>query len=111
MAKQTIYTDDLDGSHGAQPVRFGFRDKQYEIDLSQEHEEEMEAFLARYIEKGREAVPPPPAPGRARGAGKRPGRTDLPAIREWAQRKGMEVADRGRIKADIIEEYDRERGA
>jgi hypothetical protein len=32
------------------------------------------------------------------------------AIRAWAQRKGLEVAPRGRIKSEIVEQYHREAG-
>src|SRR5512142_2843844 len=112
MAREVIITDDLDGSPSAEPVRFGFHDKQYEIDLSGKNEAEFAKLLARYIDKGREVTPPPAAvTGRRRGQAKRPGREDLAAIREWAKHKGLEVSDRGRIKAEIIEQYDQEQVA
>jgi hypothetical protein len=107
MAREVIITDDLDGSPSATPVRFGFHDKQYEIDLSGKNEAQLAQLLARYIDHGREVTPPPAAvTARRRGAGKRPGREDLTAIREWAKQKGLKVSDRGRISADIIEQYD-----
>jgi hypothetical protein len=31
---------------------------------------------------------------------------DLATIREWARAKGYQVADRGRISANIMDEYD-----
>jgi hypothetical protein len=111
MAREVIITDDLDGSRDAQPVRFGFHDKQYEIDLSGKNEAQLAQLLARYIDHGREIAPPTAVTGRRRGQVKRPGREDLAAIRQWAHDKGLEVSDRGRIKADIIEQYDREQAA
>jgi hypothetical protein len=32
------------------------------------------------------------------------------AIREWAQAKGIDVSDRGRIKQDIVDRYHAEAG-
>jgi hypothetical protein len=111
MAREVIITDDLDGSRDAQPVRFGFHDKQYEIDLPGKNEAQLAQLLTRYIDKGREVAQPTAVTGRRRGQAKRPGRQDLADIRDWAKHKGLEVSDRGRIRADIIDQYDREQAA
>jgi hypothetical protein len=45
------------------------------------------------------------------GRGIAPAKTDREqnqAIREWAKRKGIEVSDRGRIAASIVEQYEAE---
>ena len=55
MARQEIVTviDDLDGSEGATTVRFAFGDQSYEIDLNEQHTEELRAALDPYITAGR----------------------------------------------------------
>jgi len=48
-----------------------------------------------------------------RGRGAAPARSDREqnqAIREWAQRKGLDVSPRGRIARSIIEQYEAEAG-
>lgn len=38
------------------------------------------------------------------------GRSDAAAIREWAQRNGRSVSERGRIPNEVVQEYDRLHG-
>jgi hypothetical protein len=47
--------------------------------------------------------------GRGRGAAKTD-REQNQAIREWAQRKGLDVSPRGRISRSIMEQYEGEAG-
>jgi hypothetical protein len=49
----------------------------------------------------------------ARGGARRPAvaeREQNKAIRAWAIRKGLDVAPRGRIRSEIVEQYHREAG-
>ncbi|ACU36377.1 AAA family ATPase [Actinosynnema mirum] len=65
-----------------------------------------ELEVARSAEEVRDAVrqAAPVAVGAARVAA--PKATNLAAVREWARANGRQVADRGRIPADVVEAYE-----
>lgn len=109
MARQTItkLIDDIDGSPADTTVTFALDGERFEIDLSDANAAQMRESLAPWIAGAR------PLRGRATG---RPGagaarrsRSGAPseaqAIREWARENNIEVSDRGRIKAEIVEMY------
>ena len=101
MAKKvnTVITDDLDGSSGAEAVRFSFDGLAYEIDLGPANRERMRASLRPFIDAGRRI-------GLKKPGRKAASRTDLSAVRAWAQEQGLQVAERGRISADVIGKYE-----
>jgi hypothetical protein len=118
VARETItkLIDDLDGGAADETVKFGLDGVLYEIDLSKKNADKLRNALKSYVEKGtrvdrRRAVT---IGGRSASARSRGGaaaeREQNRAIRAWAQRKGLEVAPRGRIKADILDQYHREAG-
>lgn len=101
--------DDIDGTPAQGTVEFGLDGVTYEIDLSEDNaaalRQAMEAFVTGARRTG----------GRKRSASK-PGKTSTTqatdkernqAIREWAREQGMQVSDRGRIPADVVEAYDK----
>jgi hypothetical protein len=98
---QTLLVDDLDGSpadHADFP--FALDGKQYEIDLSAENQ-------ARLLE----AVAPFIAAARRTGRGRQPVKPakrskDTPKIRAWARENNWDIADRGRIPAEVLEAYE-----
>jgi len=105
---QTLLIDDLDGSEAAGTVRFGLDGTEYEIDLSATHSDELRKALERYIAHARRTG------GTARGAARsRRGSAavDTVKVREWAKGQGIEVKDRGRIPADVLEQYQTTAGA
>lgn len=83
--------DDLDGTSATDTVRFGLDGLHYEVDLSPEHAEELRAALQPYIKAGRRATPY--------------SAEDAAEIRAWAQKKGFDVSDRGRLNQDVILAY------
>ena len=106
MAKKTevlvTMTDDLDGGKAESSVSFGYQGTNYEIDLSKRNSAAMEKVLATYLAVARKV------PSTRRSAGRsssRAAKSDLPAIREWAQENGYQVSGRGRIAADVQEAY------
>jgi hypothetical protein len=105
---QVIVTDDLDGTEGAQTVQFGLDGRVYDIDLSEGNEKEFREFLERYVSVARRVGNTGRAAGQVRrsssssstGSG-----VDNAAVKEWARKEGLEVKDRGRIPARIVEAY------
>lgn len=100
----THVTDDLDGSKDAEEVRFALHGAEYSIDLSKKNRAALEKALQPYIDAGTKTS------GRRstsrRGPSSTSTRRDLKAVREWAKEQGLEVSERGRIPASILEQYD-----
>jgi hypothetical protein len=111
MAKRTVVrlVDDLDDteiSDGAgQTVSFALDGRQYEIDLTNEHADEMRAALERYVQA-------------ARKVGGRQSRAEVTsrksaasvdyspqAVRAWAKAKKIKVSPRGRIPQSVVDQF------
>jgi hypothetical protein len=93
--------DDLTGGPAEQTVRFAFDGTDYEIDLNAKNAAAFGKQLAAYIEHARKV-------GRAQP--RRGGRTAVNRqrsgdIRAWAKEHGLEVSERGRIPASVLEQY------
>src|SRR5512144_2252272 len=56
MVQRLQSFDDLDGSPATQTIRYGFADHTYEIDLNDEHAQEFQEVLSRYIEHSRKVA-------------------------------------------------------
>lgn len=85
-----VITDDLDGSPDAEAVTFSFDGQGYEIDLAAANKARMRESFRPFIEAGRRA-------------GQR--KPDLSAVRAWASAQGLQIAERGRISADVMSKY------
>ncbi|MFC0039157.1 histone-like nucleoid-structuring protein Lsr2 [Actinomadura rayongensis] len=101
---KVLLVDDIDGGEADETVGFGLDGALYEIDLSDKHAAELRDLLEPFVRHARRA-----RPKNAQGA--RPARTqsnrDRSAeIREWARSRGIQVNDRGRIPATVIEQYE-----
>src|SRR5690348_2817226 len=93
--------DDLGGGPADETVRFAIDGTGYEIDLNANNAAAFRQQLAPYIDHARRAGT------RAR---RRPGRTAASRersadIRAWAKDKGIALSGRGRIPADVAEQY------
>jgi nucleoid-associated protein Lsr2 len=102
--------DDIDGSEirdgGGDRIDFAFRGVDYQIDLSDANIAKLEKALKPYID----------AAAKVRGGGRarrskvssngKSSPEQLAAIREWARKNGHEVAERGRIKSEIVEAFE-----
>jgi predicted RNA-binding protein with PUA domain len=116
VARETFtkLIDDLDGGEAHETVKFGLDGHFYEIDLSTKNANKLRNALAGYVESGTRVTNRSTATlvrGGGRGRGSAVAERDQnKAIRAWAQRKGLEVAPRGRIKQEIVEQYHREAG-
>jgi uncharacterized membrane protein len=105
---QVLFIDDLDGGEAAGTVRFGLDGTDYEIDLSTAHSDELRNALQQYITHGR----------RTGGTARRAARSrrgsdgvDNARVREWAKGQGIEIKDRGRVPASVVEQYKTAAGA
>ncbi len=111
MAKQTVIqmTDDIDGSDATQTVEFSYRGKSYSIDLNDANASEFDDALAPYIsaaEKSGSAQSTRSSGRRATTPRQRASSDiDPKAVRAWAEANGVSVSPRGRIKADVLEQY------
>ena len=99
--------DDVDGSTADSTVEFALDGASYQIDLSEDNAAKLRDSLAPFVAHARKTG------GRKKAGGK--GKSNTPstadrernqAIREWAREQGMQVSDRGRIPAEIVETYD-----
>jgi hypothetical protein len=54
---RVIVTDDLDGTEGAETVRFGMGGDMFEIDLSEDNHAKLKHALSPFIDHGRKATP------------------------------------------------------
>ena len=108
MAKKTIVelTDDLDGSPADETLRFALDGSEFEIDLSTAHAKQLRNALQPFAKAAR-------SPNGKRGGRRRGGsggrasrdREQLQGIRDWAKKQGYQVAQRGRISAEIERAY------
>jgi hypothetical protein len=101
---QVLLTDDLDGKDADETVLFGLDGVSYEIDLSTKNAKGLRDALAKYVAVSRKVG--------TKSAG-RPGRGKTPrtgpepkAVREWAAGQNIDVPSRGRIPAEVIEQYE-----
>lgn len=106
----TTLVDDLTGDElhegEGQKIEFGFRGRNYTIDLSNDNATEFDDVMGRYVA----VASPAPAPakvGRGRAAkGTTSARNvDTAAARDWARENGHEVSARGRVPAKILDLY------
>ena len=108
MAQRIVVqlVDDLDGTSltegGGSTVSFALDGTSYEIDLSQANAQRLRDALAEFIAAGRKVG------GRSaakRGGSRSSSSIDAAVVREWARTQGLQVSERGRVSADIIEAY------
>ncbi|MGE5131694.1 MAG: histone-like nucleoid-structuring protein Lsr2 [Gemmatimonadota bacterium] len=103
MARRTIVTmeDDLGGGPADETVRFGIGGAEYEIDLNKKNATRFRKEIAPFIEHARKAGRPARRPVRTAASRRR-----SHDIRAWAQKQGIELSERGRIPASVVEQYE-----
>ena len=98
-----VVNDDIDGSPNAETVSFGFDGVTYEIDLAEANRAKLDTAVAPYGAAARRV-------SRQRGrasAGRSNGvRVDRAAVRAWAKEHGLKVSERGRISAEVMQQYE-----
>lgn len=98
---QTLYVDDIDGSDAAGTVHFGLDGTEYEIDLNSAHGEALRNVLRTYIDHGRKSG----GARRATRSRRNTGTIDTTTVRAWAKEQGIDIKERGRVPANIVEQY------
>lgn len=110
MAQKTItmLVDDLDDTTiedgNGQTISFALDGKSYEIDLTNEHADELRGAFDRYVKAARNV------------GGRQSARThstasqgttnvDPKTVREWAKANKVELSARGRIPQSIIDQF------
>ena len=104
MAQKITVTleDDLDGGPADETLQFSVGGAQYEIDLSKKNARAFRRQVAPFIEDARRA---------GRGQRRQPGRAQSgrrpsSEVRAWAKDQGIAVSERGRIPADVVQQYE-----
>lgn len=107
MAKQTTVTliDDLDGSPADELVEFAVDGKSYEIDLSSANSTKLRDALAPFVSVARRTGTRRASASSSSAARPAADREQNQAIREWAQRQGLKISERGRIPSNVLEAY------
>lgn len=107
MAQRTItvITDDIEGTEAkdGETITFSIDGTAYEIDLNAKNAKKMREAFAYYTDHGRKKPKSPSTVEKARAASNRD--YDPKAVRIWAQANNVTVPDRGRIPADVVEQF------
>jgi hypothetical protein len=108
MAQRTriVLIDDLDGTEikeeDAQSITFTWAGVDYNIDLSKANADKLEKAIGPYLEKAQRVSGRRSRPSSSSSYG---GQVDTKAVRAWAASNGIELSNRGRVPADVIEKY------
>jgi nucleoid-associated protein Lsr2 len=110
MAQKTVVLleDDLDHGKADETVTFSLDGVAYEIDLSAKNASKLRDTLATYVAAARRTGGRATR-GRGRQAARGGGQASTSDIRAWAREQGLDVSERGRIPASIIEQYEKSR--
>lgn len=101
---EVLLVDDIDGGEADETVSFSIDGTAYEIDLSKKNAAKLRNGLEPFVAGARKARRPAGRGGRTtRTAGSRERSAE---IREWAKSRGIKVNERGRIPANVIEQYE-----
>lgn len=100
-----VLTDDIDGKElsrdEGETVSFSLDGVGYEIDLGKKNAQKLRGDLSAYVAAARKVG------GRGRSTGRRGSTSDVnaTAVRAWAKSNKVQVNERGRIPARVIEQY------
>ena len=97
------FIDDLDGAvleDSVEMVRWSLDGREYEFDTSPGNARAFRDAVARYVQISRRVT------ANAPGSGKRGVAPAAPrVIRQWARGNGVEVPDRGRVPAAVVDAF------
>jgi uncharacterized membrane protein len=105
---KVVLIDDVDGGDATETIHFALDGVQYEIDLNDDNAARLRESLGEWAEKARKTSRAGTAPRKGKAAGTQSAKSrgyDTKAVREWAESKGIDVPARGRIRAEVVEQY------
>jgi hypothetical protein len=102
VAQRTVLVDDIDNSVAEETVPFALDGVSYEIDLNAKNAAKLRDVLAAYVGVARRVGRPT---GATRGRVRRGSDLDTAAIRAWAREQNIQVNERGRIPAELVDRY------
>ena len=105
VAQKIIVTleDDMDGGPADETMHFGLDGSEYEIDLSKKNADRFRKALAPFTGHARRVA----SRGQVRLGGRTASTRQRSAdIRAWAKEHGIPVSERGRIPANVVEQYE-----
>lgn len=104
---QVLLVCDLHGddTEGTETVNFTVDGSSYEIDLCDQHAADFRDAFARYVAVGRRSHRSTGGSSRRRRNGRSADGFDPAAVRAWAKSSGIKVSERGRISADVVEQF------
>lgn len=110
MEKVIVKTlDDLTGEEGASPVEFGLDGDTYEIDLTEENARRLRGVFSDYVRAGRKLSKGTTKATQVKASAPKAvptmDREQMAAMREWAQRNGIPISPRGRIREIVRTAY------
>jgi hypothetical protein len=94
-----------DDTEGTETLNFTVDGSSYEIDLCDQHVAEFHDSFARYVAAGRRSHRSAGGGRRRRSGRSVTGDFDPAAVRVWAKQNGIKVSERGRISAEVVEQY------
>ena len=110
----TLLIDDLDGeSEAAETLAFGLDGALYEIDLTEQHAQDLRDSVATFVDAarqvgGKRSRATAPASARPQGpAATKPSAStpDMASVRAWAREHDIQVSDRGRVAGKVFQAY------
>ena len=106
MAQKTlvILEDDTDGTKADETVRFALDGTTYELDLSEANAKKLRGALEPWVKAARRTGGRRSSSSASRN-GNGHAEVDLKAVRAWAASNGVELSNRGRVPAKVIEQY------
>lgn len=115
MAKKTIQiiTSDLSGEElepgQGETIAFSINGVDYSIDLTDAEAEAFRSTFEKYtlVAEKRSSRVSSASPSTRKPSGSGRSSEELAHIRAWANDNGYQVSERGRIKAEIIDAFDR----
>ncbi|MGV0383148.1 histone-like nucleoid-structuring protein Lsr2 [Corynebacterium sp. 22_2729] len=114
MARREItqFFDDLDDTPLSEDevnvVDFSLNGIGYTLDLSAKNRDAFDKALAPFVQVARRKTRGGAAGRRTANRSANPERNRM--IREWARENNVEVSERGRISADVIEKFEKAQG-
>lgn len=120
MADVTTKVDDITGEdEDVRTVYFSYEGEDYRIDLTRANQRTLEERLDEFIASAERLEPkttPPSGRNRRKRGQTKTGRkntrsgTEVREIREWAQSRGYDIADYGRIPTWVYGAYEARKG-